>query len=119
MHIDFTTRSKLDAKSKKCFFVGYGDIEFGYHLWDDQNRKIIRSKDVVFNEAILYKDRGSSFKAKKPKVIPLKNFPAIEDENSRTEDQKTKALEEIKSTPIVELRRSSRIPRPPQRYSPA
>ena len=35
MHIDSTTRSKLDTKSKKYFFIGYGDSLFGYHLWDD------------------------------------------------------------------------------------
>ena len=33
MHIDPTARTKLDAKSKKCFFVGNGDSEFGYRLW--------------------------------------------------------------------------------------
>ena len=37
LHIDSSARSKLDAKSKKCYFVSYGDSEFGYCLWDDQN----------------------------------------------------------------------------------
>ena len=71
VHIDSSASSKLDVKSKKCFFVGYSDIEFCYHLWDNQNQKIVRSKDVVFNEAILYKDRDLSSKAKKLEVIPL------------------------------------------------
>ena len=44
---------QTSSKSKKCYFVGYGDSEFGYLLWDDQNWKIVRSKDVIFNEAIL------------------------------------------------------------------
>ncbi|RVW84844.1 Retrovirus-related Pol polyprotein from transposon TNT 1-94 [Vitis vinifera] len=30
VHIDFDARSKLDAKSKICFFIGYGDEKFGY-----------------------------------------------------------------------------------------
>ena len=34
VHIDFDTRSKLDAKSKICFFIGYGDEKFGYRFWD-------------------------------------------------------------------------------------
>ena len=34
IHIDFDTRSKLDAKSKICFFIGYGDEKFGYRFWD-------------------------------------------------------------------------------------
>ena len=70
VHIDSTARTKLDAKSKKCFFVGYGDSELGYRFWDDQNWKIINSKDVIFNEGFLYKDRGISFEAKKPELIP-------------------------------------------------
>ena len=76
--VDSFARSKLDAKSKLCYFVGYGDSELGYHLWNDQDRKIVRRKDVVFNEAILYKDRTSKSEGKKPVVIPLKIFPEIE-----------------------------------------
>ncbi|KAG6741276.1 hypothetical protein POTOM_054509 [Populus tomentosa] len=30
VHIDSDARNKLDAKSKKCFFIGYGDEEFGF-----------------------------------------------------------------------------------------
>ncbi len=39
--------------------MGYGEDEFGYKLWDDQNRKMIRSTDVVFNEKVMYKDRNT------------------------------------------------------------
>ena len=100
VHIDSIARSKLDAKSKKCFFVGYGDSEFGYRLWDNQNQRIIRRKDVI-NEAILYKDRDSSSEAKKPEVIPLKDLLETKGENSGIEDQETKAPEESQTTPIV------------------
>ena len=30
VHIDSNALSKLDAKSKICFFIGYGDEKFGY-----------------------------------------------------------------------------------------
>ena len=59
VHIDFDTCSKLDAKSKICFFIGYGDEKFGYKFWDEQNRKIIRSRNVIFNEQVIYKDRST------------------------------------------------------------
>ena len=36
-HIDSENRTKLEAKSKKCIFVGYGFNEFGYRLWDFEN----------------------------------------------------------------------------------
>ena len=38
------------------FFFGYGINEFGYRLWDFENHKIVRSKDVIFNEKVLYKN---------------------------------------------------------------
>lgn len=60
VHIDSNARSKLDAKSRKCFFIGYGDEAFGYRFWDNQNRKIIRSRNVIFNEQVMYKDRSSA-----------------------------------------------------------
>ena len=50
VYIDSDACSKLDAKSKICFFIGYGDDTFGYRFWDEQNRKIIKSRNVVFNE---------------------------------------------------------------------
>ncbi|KAE8697282.1 omega-6 fatty acid desaturase, endoplasmic reticulum isozyme 1 [Hibiscus syriacus] len=82
VHIDSAERSKLDAKSNKCAFVGYGGDEFGYRFWDYENQKIIRSRDVIFNENI-----------------------------------SPEAVQEEPDTP--ELRRSSRIPKPTQRYSPS
>ncbi|KAE8681332.1 hypothetical protein F3Y22_tig00111330pilonHSYRG00176 [Hibiscus syriacus] len=52
VHINSAEGSKLDAKSNKYVFVGYGGDEFGYRFWDYENRKIIRSRDVIFNENI-------------------------------------------------------------------
>lgn len=57
MHISDKDMDKLDAKSQKCTFIGYGGDEFGYRFWDNKNRKIIRSRDVVFDEKVMYKDR--------------------------------------------------------------
>jgi hypothetical protein len=49
VHIDKENRTKLEEKSKKCTFIGYGVNDFGYRLWDYENHKIIRSRDVIFN----------------------------------------------------------------------
>ena len=54
-----TNNLELDAKVRRCFFIGYEDKQFGYRSWDNQNRKIIRSKNVVFDEKVLYKDKSS------------------------------------------------------------
>jgi len=30
---------------------------YGYRFWDDQNKKVIRIRNVTFNENIFYKDK--------------------------------------------------------------
>ena len=40
VNIDFDAHSKLDAKSKICFFIGYSDEKFGYRFWDEQTGKL-------------------------------------------------------------------------------
>ena len=47
--------SKLDPKSNKYSFVGYGDRVKGYRLWDHTTYEIIISRDVVFDEYSLTK----------------------------------------------------------------
>ena len=47
--------SKLDPKSKKCIFFGYDDVTKGYRLWDPTTRKIVISRDVIFDESSLIK----------------------------------------------------------------
>jgi transposase InsO family protein len=41
-------RSKLDARSRKCIFLGYSNTYKGYHLYDETNKKFILSIDVIF-----------------------------------------------------------------------
>ena len=56
VHVNKGNRTKFEAKSKKCTFIGYGVNDFGYRLYDYENHKIIRSRDVIFNENALYKN---------------------------------------------------------------
>ena len=65
VRIDKENRTKLEAKSKKCTFIGYGVDDFGYHLWDYENHKIILSRSVVFNENVMYKDQLQGNKEEK------------------------------------------------------
>ncbi|KAI5313673.1 hypothetical protein L3X38_042849 [Prunus dulcis] len=67
VHIPKDKRSKLDAKSKECIFMGYGNEEFGYRLWDPVARKIIRSRDVVFFEDQNIEDIRRDDKPDKPR----------------------------------------------------
>ena len=44
---------------KYVFFIGYGGEKFGYRFWDEQNRKIIKSRNVIFNEQVMYNDKST------------------------------------------------------------
>ncbi|KAL5759614.1 hypothetical protein ACOSQ2_018452 [Xanthoceras sorbifolium] len=117
VHIDSTEKSKLDAKSNKCVFVGYGGDEFGYRFWDYENRKIIRSRDVIFNENLMYKDRSIAESSSSTTEAETKEFAEFE-EISRSDVQiSPETVQEELDAP--ELRRSSRVPKPIQRYSPS
>ena len=54
VHINKENRTKLEAKSKKCTFIGYGVNDFGYRFYDYEKHKIIRRRYVIFNEKVLY-----------------------------------------------------------------
>ncbi|KAL5837333.1 hypothetical protein ACOSQ3_014502 [Xanthoceras sorbifolium] len=117
VHIDSVERSKLDAKSNKCVFVGYGGDEFGYRFWDYENRKIIRSRDVIFNENLMYKDRSIAESSSSTTEAETKEFAEFEEISGSDVQISPETVQEELDAP--ELRRSSRVPKPIQRYSPS
>jgi len=42
VHVPKDERSKLDMKTKQCIFIGYGQDEHGYRLYDPINKKLVR-----------------------------------------------------------------------------
>lgn len=56
-HISDQGRNNLEPKFKKYTFIGYGKDEFGYRTWDDENKKVICNKDVIFYEGVMYKEK--------------------------------------------------------------
>jgi len=50
VHVQKNERSKLDAKTRQCIFIGYVLDECGYKFFDPVERKSIRSRDVKFIE---------------------------------------------------------------------
>lgn len=70
VHIPKDESGKLDNKTKQCIFVGYGEEEYGYRLWDPINKKISRSRDVVFFENQTIRDLEKSEKPRSPASSP-------------------------------------------------
>ncbi|WVZ14283.1 hypothetical protein V8G54_011849 [Vigna mungo] len=50
VHVPKDERSKLDVKTRQCIFIGFGQDEFGYNLYDPIEKKVVRSHDVQFME---------------------------------------------------------------------
>ena len=58
-HVLDQTRSKLDDKSKPFIFVGYDSNTKGYKLYDPTSQKSMISRDVEFDEEVVW-DFGSN-----------------------------------------------------------
>jgi len=50
VHVLKDERSKLDAKTRQCIFIGYDHDEFGYKFFDHVEKKAVRSREVKFME---------------------------------------------------------------------
>jgi hypothetical protein len=121
IHIDKENITKLEEKSKKCNFIGYSVNDFGYRLRDYENKRIIRSRYLIFNEKVMYKYQLQGKKREKEKLeytmldeITEKEIPKEpENENVQQHDQ------QVPQTTAIVVRRSTRLIRPPERYSPS
>ncbi|GKA91667.1 retrovirus-related pol polyprotein from transposon TNT 1-94 [Tanacetum coccineum] len=127
-------RDKLDAKSVKCTFIGYGSDEMGYRFWDLKSHKVIRSRDVTFNEDSLYgakatTDSSNLTKLNQKDQVSLggsldvsegfKNSGSFEDSGrSDEEDSKDKASSKEGGSEAPQLQRSTREFRASVRCSP-
>ena len=69
VHIDKENITKIEDKSKKCTFIRYEVDDFGYLLWDYENNKIIRSKDVLINENFMQKDQLQGKKEENEHIV--------------------------------------------------
>ena len=110
---------------KYVFFIGYEDEKFGYRFWDEQNKKIIRSRNVIFNEYVMYEDRSTvvsdviKIDQKKSEFVNLNELTEITVQKRGEEDKENVNSQVNLSTPVAEVHRSSRNIRPLQHYSPA
>ncbi|GKV38176.1 hypothetical protein SLEP1_g46114 [Rubroshorea leprosula] len=102
VHVPKEERAKLDAKTKQCVFLGYGDEEYGYRLWDLKNRKLMRTRDVVFIENETVEDSKKQDDSEHTQEIP---------------DKETHQEEQVQSPQQPQVRRSTRLHQPSRKYS--
>eukprot|EP00253_Pinus_taeda_P034717 PITA_34717 len=133
-------RTKLDPKSKRYIFVGYGDGTKGFRLWDPTTRKIIINRDVRFNESSLVQlDVDRRLKQDDVSDFQHIQFDSFSNDShndhssdssheegsdgrheqvsdSDHEEVPTEDRQSIVEAPETSLRRSTRIKRRPRRY---
>ena len=50
-HVAKDERQKLDVKARRCIMLGYGTETKAYRLYDVERKKVLYSRDMIFNEA--------------------------------------------------------------------
>jgi hypothetical protein len=137
VHIPKDERPKLDVKTRQCIFLGYGLDEFGYRLYDPVEKKLVRSRDVVFME-----DQTIHDIEKTEKVVPQYSDGLIDLDSTSLTDLPAQVEHDVQNDyqgpgdtdvplhdeshdqfpvpeipPDVPLRRSTRDRHPSTRYS--
>ncbi|VFQ61773.1 unnamed protein product [Cuscuta campestris] len=90
VHVPKDERSKLDVKTRQCIFVGYGHDEFGYRLYDPVEKKLVRSRDVIFMEDQNIEDIQKMEKSESQSyddLVDLNPTPVAHTPNATNEDQ--------------------------------
>lgn len=100
-HVPDTEGKKLDKKAVKLRFLGYATNAKGYRLWDEEKRRVLIRRDVVFNET----DIGCKQDEKDP---CSENEVTLNTDERQTNTENTTVSEAV--------RENRRIRKPPKRF---
>ena len=56
VHIPKDERSKHDAKTRQCIFIGYGPDQLDYRFYNPIKNRLVKSSDLVFIKHETIKD---------------------------------------------------------------
>lgn len=83
-HIPVVKRSKLDAKSSKCFMLGYA-TNGSYRLWDIDSNKLVVGRNVVFNEnSILNRYNSGHMLHSEAEINSSNDSDAVDDDDEQS-----------------------------------
>lgn len=117
-HVPKDERKKLDSKSRKCIFLGYGETTKGYRLFDVNRSKVFHSRDVQFNEERSEVGQDMFKEGEEKRYVELEyttdhHEDEVTSESHGSEDHDIDARE---ATSQQVVRRSERIKRAPDYF---
>ncbi|KAJ4714183.1 Retrovirus-related Pol polyprotein from transposon TNT 1-94 [Melia azedarach] len=118
---------KLEPRAKKGVFVGYGDGVKGYRIWSPSEKRVILSRNVVFDEnsmfnptvkSIVVSEHGSVEKQVEQQVTLDESEPQHKDQHPQLESEPSGSSLPVASQHSLAINRSKRANYgiPPKRY---
>ncbi|KAJ4704584.1 Retrovirus-related Pol polyprotein from transposon TNT 1-94 [Melia azedarach] len=108
---------KLEPRAKKGVFVGYGDGVKGYRIWSPSEKRVILSRNIVFDEnsmfnptvkSIVVSENGSVEKQVEQQVTLDESEPQHKDQHPQSESEPSGSSLPVASQHSLALNRSKR-----------
>jgi len=130
---------KLVPRSRKGLFIGYGDGVKGYRIWSPSEKKVLLSRDVIFDESHLFHPKlevpiagTQSYHSPREKDVECitkdsekgghsKTSPVVLQECEKSEDSNANESHLVAEPDPPQLnsginQRPKRVTKPPERY---